>query len=117
MKKILCVILFVLLYCSFAASGAAKDIYQISVQSVIGPPIAQFVVESIKKATDADAQALLILLDTPGGLDTSMREIIKAIMDSKIPVIVYVYPQGARAASAGSIILLASHIAAMAPGT
>ncbi|HUJ88972.1 MAG TPA: nodulation protein NfeD [Syntrophorhabdales bacterium] len=117
MKKILCVVLFALFYCSLAASGAAKDVYQITVQSVIGPPIAQFVVESIKKATDADAQALLILLDTPGGLDTSMREIIKAIMDSKIPVIVYVYPQGARAASAGSIILLSAHVAAMAPGT
>ena len=117
MKKIFCILLFVLLGCSFAANGAAKDVYQISVQGVIGPPIAQFIVESLKKATDADAEALLILLDTPGGLDTSMREIIKAIMDSKIPVIVYVYPQGARAASAGSIILLAAHVAAMAPGT
>jgi len=117
MKKILCIVLFVMLCCATAASGAGKDIYQITVQGVIGPPIAQFVVESIKKATDADVQALLILLDTPGGLDTSMREIVKAIMDSKIPVIVYVYPQGARAASAGSIILLSAHIAAMAPGT
>ncbi len=117
MKKIFCILLFVLLGCSFAANAAAKDVYQISVQGVIGPPIAQFIVESLKKATDGDAEALLILLDTPGGLDTSMREIIKAIMDSKIPVIVYVYPQGARAASAGSIILLASHVAAMAPGT
>ena len=117
MKKIFCILLFVLLGCSFAANAAAKDVYQISVQGVIGPPIAQFIIESIKKATDGDAEALLILLDTPGGLDTSMREIIKAIMDSKIPVIVYVYPQGARAASAGSIILLASHVAAMAPGT
>lgn len=117
MKKILCIVLFVMLCFATAASGAGKDIYQITVQGVIGPPIAQFVVESIKKATDADVQALLILLDTPGGLDTSMREIVKAIMDSKIPVIVYVYPQGARAASAGSIILLSAHIAAMAPGT
>jgi membrane-bound serine protease (ClpP class) len=117
MKKVFCVLLFLLFVCSFAANGAAKDVYQITVQGVIGPPIAQFIVESLKKATDADAEALLILLDTPGGLDTSMREIIKAIMDSKIPVIVYVYPQGARAASAGSIILLAAHVAAMAPGT
>ena len=117
MKKLFCILLFVLLGCSLATHAAAKDVYQITVQGVIGPPIAQFIVESLKKATDADAEALLILLDTPGGLDTSMREIIKAIMDSKVPVIVYVYPQGARAASAGSIILLASHVAAMAPGT
>jgi membrane-bound serine protease (ClpP class) len=117
MKKVFCIGLFALLCFPFIASGAAKDVYQISIQGVIGPPIAQFVVESIKKAADADAQALLILLDTPGGLDTSMREIVKAMMESKIPVIVYVYPPGARAASAGCIILLASHVAAMAPGT
>jgi len=117
MKQFLSILFFAFLSCSLATHAAAKDVYQISVQGVIGPPIAQFIVESLKKATDADAEALLILLDTPGGLDTSMREIIKAIMDAKIPVIVYVYPQGARAASAGSIILLASHVAAMAPGT
>lgn len=95
----------------------AKEIYTIKVQSVISPPIAQFVLDSINRATEGGAEALLILLDTPGGLDTSMREIIKGVMDAKIPVIVYVYPQGARAASAGAIILLASHVAAMAPGT
>jgi membrane-bound serine protease (ClpP class) len=116
-KKIYCIILFLLLCFSSTAYAAAKDLYEIKVQGVIGPPIAQFITESIRKATEADAQALLVLLDTPGGLDTSMREIIKAIMDSKIPVIVYVYPQGARAASAGAIIMLSSHIAAMAPGT
>lgn len=107
----------VFLVCTLAADGIAKDVYQISVQGVISPPIAQFMVESIKKTTEANAEALLILLDTPGGLDASMREMVKAIMDARIPVIVYVYPAGARAASAGSIILLASHIAAMAPGT
>ena len=118
MKRILCIVFVALIFCcSPTAQGSAKDVYQITVQGVIGPPIAQFIVESLKKATDANAEALLILLDTPGGLDTSMREIIKAIMDAKIPVIVYVYPQGARAASAGAIILLASHVAAMAPGT
>jgi membrane-bound serine protease (ClpP class) len=116
-KKILCLVLFLLSCFSFAADAAVKDVYDIKIQGVIGPPVAQFVIESLKKATEADAQALLVLLDTPGGLDTSMREIIKAIMDSKIPVIVYVYPQGARAASAGAIIMLASHVAAMAPGT
>ena len=117
MKQFLCILFFVFLFCSLAADGTAKDVYQISVQGVIGPPIAQFIADSIKKATKANAEALLILLETPGGLDTSMREIVKAIMDAKIPVIVYVYPAGARAASAGSIMLLASHIAAMAPGT
>jgi membrane-bound serine protease (ClpP class) len=118
MKRILCIVFVALIFCcSPAVQGSAKDVHQITVQGVIGPPIAQFIVESLKKATDANGEALLILLDTPGGLDTSMREIIKAIMDAKIPVIVYVYPQGARAASAGAIILLASHVAAMAPGT
>jgi membrane-bound serine protease (ClpP class) len=117
MNRFLCILFSVLLFCSLASDGTAKDVYQIAVQGVISPPIAQFIGESIKKASDADAEALLILLDTPGGLDASMREIVKAIMDAKIPVIVYVYPAGARAASAGSIILLASHIAAMAPGT
>ena len=100
-----------------AKETQAKEIYTIRIQSVISPPIAQFILDSINKATEGGAEALLILLDTPGGLDTSMREIIKGIMDAKIPVIVYVYPQGARAASAGAIILLASHVAAMAPGT
>jgi membrane-bound serine protease (ClpP class) len=117
MKRFSCILFLVFLVCTLAPDGSAKDVYQISVQSVISPPIAQFVVESIKKATEANAEAVLILLDTAGGLDASMREIVKAMMDARIPVIVYVYPAGARAASAGSIILLASHIAAMAPGT
>jgi membrane-bound serine protease (ClpP class) len=118
MKRLLCIVFVALIFCcSLPVHGSAKDLYQITVQGVISPPIAQFIEESIKKATDANAEALLILLDTPGGLDTSMRVIIKAIMDAKIPVIVYIYPQGARAASAGAIILLSSHIAAMAPGT
>lgn len=95
----------------------AKDVHTIKVQGAINPPVASFVVESIAKAEKEEAEALLVLMDTPGGLDTSMREIIKSIMESNVPVIVYVYPSGARAASAGSVILLASHIAAMAPGT
>lgn len=93
------------------------DIKIISINGAINPPVAGFISESIEKCEKEDASALIILLDTPGGLDTSMRDIVKSIMDSKIPVIVYVYPSGARAASAGSIILLSAHIAAMAPGT
>jgi len=95
----------------------AGDIYTIKVQSAIHPPVAGFISESITKAEQLKGDALIIILDTPGGLDTSMRDIVKAIMESEIPVIVYVHPSGARAASAGSIILFASHIAAMTPGT
>ncbi len=117
MKRFCCILFLFFIVCTLAADGTAKDIYQISVQGVISPPIAEFIIESIKKATEAHAETVLILLDTAGGLDASMREIVKAMMDARIPVIVYVYPAGARAASAGSIILLAAHIAAMAPGT
>ncbi|MBP8626674.1 MAG: nodulation protein NfeD [Syntrophorhabdales bacterium] len=95
----------------------AGSINIITINGAINPPIAGFISESISKSEKENAEALICLLDTPGGLDTSMREIVKAIMDSHIPVIVYVSPPGARAASAGSIILLSAHIAAMAPGT
>lgn len=95
----------------------ANEVFIIRIQGTINPPMASFINESIIKAEKNGSEALLILMDTPGGLDTSMRDIIKGIMESNIPVIVYVYPSGARAASAGSVILLASHIAAMAPGT
>jgi membrane-bound serine protease (ClpP class) len=108
---------FALIFLLTAFCAHANDIYTIRIQGAIQPPVAGFVVESIAKAEKEGGEALVILMDTPGGLDTSMREIVKGIMDSSIPVIVYVYPSGARAASAGSIILLASHVAAMAPGT
>jgi membrane-bound serine protease (ClpP class) len=97
--------------------GFANEVYTIKIQGAINPPVASFITESISKADRNGSEALLILIDTPGGLDTSMRDIIMGIMESNIPVIVYVYPSGARAASAGSVILLASHVAAMAPGT
>ena len=101
---------------STKALGAA-EVQEIKVHSIISPPVAEFISDSIRHAGDSRAQALLILLDTPGGLDTSMREIVKSIMEAPLPVIVYVYPSGARAASAGTIILIAAHVAAMAPGT
>ncbi len=101
----------------FVPNLFAKDLCMITVNGVIGPPVAGFIKESIEKCSAKGGEALLILLDTPGGLDTSMRDIIKNIMDASVPVIVYVHPPGARAASAGAIILLSSHIAAMAPGT
>ncbi|MCX5805131.1 MAG: nodulation protein NfeD [Proteobacteria bacterium] len=111
-------ILFLVAAISFFASNTyANEIYTIRIQGAINPPVAGFIAESVAKAEKEGGESLIILLDTPGGLDTSMRDIIKNIMDASIPVIVYVYPSGARAASAGCIILLASHIAAMAPGT
>lgn len=121
MKKnagIVCTVgIFVLLFLASPLSAFAKTVYEIRLQGAVGPPMADFVDDAIKKATDDAGEALLILLDTPGGLDTSMRQIVKSILDARIPIIVFVYPQGARAASAGAIILLASSVAAMAPGT
>jgi membrane-bound serine protease (ClpP class) len=98
-------------------SVQAKEVYTIRINGAINPPVAGFIKESIEKTQEKGGEALVILLDTPGGLDTSMRDIVKNIMDASVPVVVYVSPSGARAASAGSIILMASHIAAMAPGT
>jgi membrane-bound serine protease (ClpP class) len=109
--------IFAVLIFLFPFMGLANEVYTIRIQGTINPPAASFITESIGKAEKNGSEALLILMDTPGGLDTSMRDIVKGIMESNIPVIVYVYPSGARAASAGSVILLASHVAAMAPGT
>ena len=89
----------------------------ISVDGVINPVSAEFIQKSIRKANDKKYEALVIELDTPGGLDASMRNIVKEIIGSEVPVVVYVYPSGSRAASAGVFIALASNIAAMAPGT
>ena len=83
----------------------------------IGPATAGFIVRALEDAEDAGAQALVIEMDTPGGLDTAMRDINQAILSANLPVIVYVSPPGARATSAGAYIAYASHIAAMAPGT
>ena len=84
---------------------------------VITPAASEFINQAIDKANDEKFDLAVIQLDTPGGLDSSMREIIKKILASKVPVAVYVYPQGARAASAGVFIAMAAHIVAMAPGT
>ena len=116
MKK-LCIAFAIVSFILLAPSLYARDVYTVRVDGAINPPIAGFVENSIEKASKDNAEALVILLDTPGGLDSSMRAIIKEMMDSPVPVIVYVSPSGARAASAGAIILLASHVAAMAPGT
>ncbi len=89
----------------------------ITVSATITPPVAEYIVQNIDASTKGGSDGLVILLDTPGGLDLAMRDIAKGILNSSIPVVVYVYPSGARAASAGVIITIAAHIAAMTPGT
>jgi membrane-bound serine protease (ClpP class) len=89
----------------------------ITVDAVIAPVITEFIGKSIDKAVEANAEAIIIQLDTPGGLVESMREIVKKMMAADVPVIVYVAPSGSRAASAGVFVTMAAHIAAMAPST
>ncbi|MCX5884866.1 MAG: nodulation protein NfeD [Proteobacteria bacterium] len=99
------------------ASAAEKVVDVITIDGTINPGVADYVTKSIERASKDDAECLVIEMDTPGGLDLSMRSIIKEIMNSKVPIVVYVTPSGARAASAGVLITIAAHIAAMSPGT
>ena len=99
------------------ADETLPPIHVLSVADVINPVSAEYITDSLHAAMQQGAQALIIQLDTPGGLDKSMRLIIKEMLASSIPVIVYVAPSGSRAASAGTFITLAAHVAAMAPGT
>lgn len=98
------------------ALGADKVLVA-KVNGAISPVTAKFITESIDRAEAEEAVCLIIELDTPGGLDDSMRAIIKRMLASKVPVVVYVAPSGSRAASAGAFITIAAHVAAMAPGT
>jgi len=99
------------------ASEERRVVDVITVSEAITPPIGEYILKSIKQAAESGAQAIVIQLDTPGGLDLSMRDIIKEILNAAVPVVVYVSPSGARAASAGVLITISAHVAAMAPGT
>ena len=102
----------------FSTSQAAQgDIYIIEVADAISPGTAEFIQNSIAKAEAEQAACIIIELDTPGGLAESMRLIVQDILGCRVPVVVYVSPPGARAASAGVMITMAADIAAMAPGT
>ena len=99
------------------SSTGGGTVTLLQIQGAIGPATADFITRSIEIAEESNATLIVLEMDTPGGLDTSMREIIQGILASEVPVATYVWPQGARAASAGTYILYASHIAAMAPAT
>ena len=92
-------------------------ILKAKLEGVVNPVMAEYILDSLEEAEEAGAELLLVEMDTPGGLDSSMRRIIRGIEDSDLPVAVYVAPPGARAASAGCIIAIASHVLAMAPST
>jgi membrane-bound serine protease (ClpP class) len=95
----------------------AKALHVITYDGIINPVSSELFTTAIRHAEESGAEALIIQLDTPGGLDTSMRDIIKSMIASEVPIVVYVAPSGSRAASAGVFITLAAHFAAMAPGT
>ena len=111
------ILAFVLLAALPLQALAQGRIVVVEVSGAINPIVAEFVTEEIQEANLAAEELIVIRMDTPGGLDTSMRQIIKGIQNSRIPVAAFVAPSGSRAASAGTFITIASHIAAMAPGT
>ena len=119
MKKVILSVLGLLfIYCSPGnIFAAANEVYVIKISGSINPATADFLEKGIQKASADKVSCLIIEIDTPGGLAESMRKIVMAIFASKVPVISYVAPSGARAASAGVMITLAADIAAMAPGT
>lgn len=102
---------------SVYAEDERSAVLVVSVNSTINPITSEYIHKNIEKANENNLEAVIIELDTPGGLDTSMRSIVKDIIGSSVPVVVYVSPSGSRAASAGVFITLSAHVAAMAPGT
>lgn len=117
MKRLLCI--FVMLFSSYGSSFAQdkRPVHVLELNGVINPVSAKFIHEALDQAQEDGAECFIIQMDTPGGLMSSMRTIIKDILASRIPVIVYVNPSGSRAASAGVFISYSAHIVAMTPGT
>ena len=110
-------LLFFLLITFLPLLANTSTVIKLEMQGTIGPASSDYLKQGMESALQHNAQMILIELDTPGGLSSSMREMIQVITNSTLPVIIYVSPKGARAASAGTYLLYASHVAAMAPGT
>jgi membrane-bound serine protease (ClpP class) len=121
LKKLRIILLLtVLVLAIFAVSGVraqTSSIHVLTIKGTINPVLVDYVERGIREAEDDGARAVIIQLDTPGGLDTAMRDIVKLIVNAYVPVVVYVAPSGSRAASAGVFITIAGHVAAMAPNT
>ncbi len=113
-SKMLFLLSFVL---SSSMASMPGDVWLLEMDGPIGPATADYITRTLEEAEGADAELLILQVNTPGGLDQAMREIIQAILASGVPIVCYVAPQGSRAASAGTYILYASHVAAMAPAT
>ena len=117
-NRLLFLVLFLAITALHISAAGAVEVKILKYDGVINPIAAEYLGGSVKKFNDEkSADLIVIMLDTPGGLDTSMRIIIKEILASNVPVVVYVAPSGSRAASAGTFIAMASHVSAMAPGT
>lgn len=108
---------FLLAIINIAPPVSAQSVYELQINGEIEPILAEYIVNGINDANRDNAALVLITIDTPGGLDTSMRDIIAAILHSRVPVVTYVTPSGSRAASAGFFILISADVAAMSPGT
>ena len=121
-KFLIRLLAFIAIFIGITTAAISKTsdspIYTIQLDDdIINPVSAEYITSAIDKAEENDATALIIGLDTPGGLLSSTRTIVKKIMNSNVPIVVYVAPKGARAGSAGVFITLAANIAAMAPST